>query len=68
MLDYGESIQAAASQSGKPVMQIVQEAGIAKNTWYDIVHERRMPRLDTLLLLMEAMGYKSLDKLLGIGQ
>lgn len=65
-VDYGEKIQEAASRSGKPVMQIVREAGISHNTWYDIVREKRMPRLDTLLLIMDAMGCKSLDEMLGI--
>lgn len=66
MLDYGESIRKAVIHTGKSVTQLAKESGVSCNAWYDLIHGKRAPRLDTLLLVMEALGYKSLDKLLGI--
>ncbi len=66
MLDYSESIRKAVIRTEKPVTQLAKESGVSANAWYDMIHGKRAPRLDTLLLVMETLGYKSLDKLLGI--
>lgn len=66
MLDYGERIRKAVIRTGKPVTQLAKESGMSTFTWYGLIRGQRAPRLDTLLLAMETLGYTSLDKLLGI--
>lgn len=66
MLDYGERIRKAVIRTGKPVTQLAKESGMSTFTWYGLICGQRAPRLDTLLLAMETLGYTSLDKLLGI--
>lgn len=64
--DYSNQFRVAVERSGKSVTQLAKESGVSTFTWYGLIRGQRAPRLDTLLLAMETLGYTSLDKLLGI--
>lgn len=64
--DYSNQFRVAVERSGKSVPQLAKESGVSTFAWYSLIRGQRAPRLDTLLLAMETLGYTSLDKLLGI--
>nr|DAG39577.1 MAG TPA: Regulatory protein-modification, helix-turn-helix, transcriptional regulato, DNA [Bacteriophage sp.] len=63
---YGEAIRSAIKRSKMPIRVVAERAEISEMTIYQMWGSDKTPRLDTLLRIMNAIGLKSLDELLGL--